>query len=221
MTSGALLSLHRAVTDLPAATLAFYAASLSGTGTVVAAMAMLLTKETYVFALPAVCWPARENRGRVAVRLAVILAPLAAWYLYAHLRLGFTGLDANISWPGIGLGGYLARAWRDWHPKQILDLRSMANLLAPMSLIVQATHLLVRRDTVSPYWRMGFGFVFVYLLDTDMFDSQVSFTRVLIPLTVTFNIAMMKERGWQFALWFVAGNTGLYWGLWKTLVVPF
>jgi hypothetical protein len=68
---------------------------------------------------------------------------------------------------------------------------------------------------------MGIGFVLVYLINTDMFDSQVSFTRVVIPLTVAFNIGLMKESGWQFVLWLVAGNAGLYWGLWKTLVAFF
>jgi hypothetical protein len=221
MTSGALFSLHRALVDLPAATLAFYAASLSGSGAVAAAVMMLLTKETYVFALPAVCWPVRKNRRLMVVRLAVILAPLAVWYVYAHVRLGFTGVEANVSWPGVGPGGYLVQAWRHWYPKGMFNLRSTANLLAPISLIVQACHLLVRRDTGSPYWRMGIGFVLVYLINTDMFDSQVSFTRVVIPLTVAFNIGLMKESGWQFVLWLVAGNAGLYWGLWKTLVAFF
>ena len=223
MTSGALFSLHRALVDLPAATLAFYAASLSGSNEVAAAVMMLLTKETYFLALPTVCWPTRNNTGKAAIRLAVVLAPLAAWYLYAHLRLGFTTMDVpNTSWPGVGLGGYLIQAWRHWYPRRMLSPRLTAELLAPISLIAQACYLLARRDTRSPYWRMGIGFVFSYLLlSPSVFVEQLSFTRDVIPLAVAFNVAMMKEEGWQFAVWFLAGNVGLYWGLRETLVALF
>lgn len=223
MTSGALFSLHRSLVDLPATTLAFYAASLSGTSAVAAAILMLLTKETYFLALPAVCWPAGKKVGEIAARLVIILIPIAAWYLYAHLRLGFTNMDVpNTSWPGVGLADYLVRAWHHWYPKRMLSPRLTAELFAPLSLIVQACYLLVRRDTKSPYWRMGIGFVFSYLLlSPDVFVEQLSFTRDVIPLAVVFNIAMRKETGWRFTAWFVAGNVGLYWGLRETLVAVF
>lgn len=223
MTSGALFSLHRALVDLPAATLAFYAASLSGTTAVAAAALMMLTKETYLLALPAVCWPTRRQAVNISVRLVLVLIPIAAWYLYAHLRLGFTKLDVpNTSWPGVGLAHYLVRAWHHWYPKRMLHPRLTAELLAPLSLIVQACYLGLRRDVSSPYWRMGIGFVFSYLLlSPDVFVDQLSFTRDVIPLALAFNILMRKEKGWRFAAWFVAGNIGLYWGLHETLVARF
>ena len=219
MTSGTLFSLHRSLVDLPAATLAFYAASLSGGGAVAAAVMMLLTKETYVLALPAVGWPTRKNMGEVAIRLAVVLALPAAWYLYAHLKLGFGAVDRpNTSWPGAGLADYLGRAWHHWYPNRILSPRLTQELLAPISLMVQVCHLLVRRDPKSPYWRMGIGFAFGYLLlSPSVFVDQLSFTRDMIPLALAFNIAMMKEKGWRFAVWFVTGNIGLCWGLRETL----
>ncbi len=219
MTSGALFSLHRSLVDLPAATLAFYAASLSGTSAVAAAVLMLLTKEIYFLALPSVCWPTHKKAGEIAARLVIVLIPVAAWYLYAHLRLGFTKTDVpNTSWPGVGLADYLVRAWHQWYPKRMLSPRLTADLLAPISLIVQACYLLLRRDVKSPYWQMGIGFVFSYLLlSPDVFVEQLSFTRDVIPLAVAFNIAMRKEEDWRFAVWFIAGNVGLCWGLWKTL----
>jgi hypothetical protein len=223
MTSGALFSLHRALVDLPAATLAFYAASLTGTSTVAAAVLMLLTKESYFLALPVVCWPTRKNVREVALRLVIVLAPLAGWYLYAHLRLGFTNMDVpNTSWPGFGLAEYLVRAWHHWYPKRMLSPRLTAELFAPISLIVQACYLLVRRGTRSPYWRMGIGFVFSYLLLSPyVFVEQLSFTRDVIPLSLAFNILMRNENGWRFVAWFFAGNIGLYWGLRETLVALF
>ena len=219
MTSGAMFSLHRSLVDLPAATLAFYAASLSGGSAVAAAIMMLLTKETYFLALPAVCWPTRKTLREVAVRLAIILLSGAVWYLYAHLRLGFGAADRpNTSWPGAGVIDYLGRAWPVWYPNRILSPRLTQELLAPISVLVQVCHLLVRRDFKSPYWRMGIGFAFAFLLlSPNVFVDQLSFTRDAIPLALAYNIAMMKEKGWRFAAWFFAGNVGLCWGLRETL----
>jgi len=143
--------------------------------------------------------------------------------LYAHLRLGFSRLDVpNTSWPGAGLANYLGRAWHHWYPKRMLHPRLTAELLAPLSLIVQAGYLVLRRDVSSPYWRMGIGFAFSYfLLSPDVFVDQLSFTRDVIPLALAFNIMMRKETGRWFAAWFVAGNIGLCWGLRETLVARF
>ncbi len=222
MTSGALFSLHRSLVDLPAATLAFYAASLVGGSAVAGAMMMLLTKETYVLALPTLCWSDRGNQRRVVLRLACALAPLVVWYLYAHLRLGFIRKDLpNTGWPLAGVIDYVTRAWQNW-VQQPTSVSAIAKLLAPVSLLAQTGYLLWRRDWQSAYWRMGIGFAFAYvLLSPDVFVEQVSFTRDVIPLTVAFNIAMMKQKGWRFAAWFVAGNAGLYWGLWKTVAGVF
>ena len=213
MTSGALFSLHRALVDLPAATLAFYTASLSGTSAVAAAILMLLTKETYFLALPSVCWPTHKKVGEIAARLVMVLIPLAVWYLYAHLRLGFTNMDVpNTSWPGVGLADYLVRAWRHWYPKRMFSPRLTAELLAPICLIVQACYLLLRRDVQSPYWRMGIGFVFSYLLlSPDVFVEQISFTRDVIPLAVAFNIAIRAgglPHGSLRAMSVYAGDSG-------------
>jgi hypothetical protein len=218
MTSGALFSVQHSLVDLPAATLAFYAASLSGGGAVMAAVMMLLTKETYFLALPAVCWPTRKNLRKVAVRLAVILLPGAAWYLYAHLKLGFIRNDLpNTSCPLAGLIDYVTRTWPKWVQRPT-NLYEIVRLLAPFSLLAQTGYLLWRRDSRSAHWRMGVGFAFSYLLlSPDVFVAQLSFTRDVIPLTVAFNIAMMKERNWQFASWFLVGNIGLWWALWKTV----
>ena len=223
MTSGVLFSLHRSLVDLPAATLAFYAASLTGGGAVATGAMMLLTKETYFLALPAVCWPTRKHMVEVAIRLAVVLALPAAWYLYAHLRLGFMHHDLpNIGLPFAGMIDHVIRAWRNWYPNRIFNPRLSQELFAPFSLLAQAVYLLWRRDPRSAYWRMGIGFAFAYvLLSPDVFVEQLSFTRDVIPLTVAFNIAMLKQKGWRFAAWFIAGNVGLYWGLWKTVARVF
>ena len=218
MTSGAMFSLHRSLVDLPAATLAFYAASLGGSSALAAAVMMLLTKDTYMLALPTLLWPGRRGAGQVVARIAVVVTPFFAWYLYAHLRLGFIDKDLpNTSWPLAGMIDYVRRIWPHWAQKPASSYE-IERLLAPFSLLAQTVYLLWRRDTQSAYWRMGIGFAVAYVfLSPDVFVEQLSFTRDVIPLTVAFNIAMMKERSWQFASWFLVGNIGLWWALWKTV----
>jgi hypothetical protein len=214
LTSGAMFSVARSLTDLPAATLAFYSAAFSGTAATAALALALLTKETYLLSLPRLLEPVDRDRRAIAVmtaRLAVAVLPLAVWYMYTHLHFGFRKFDApNLSWPGAGLVDYLGRAWRHWYPNRIFSPRLSQELLAPLSLLVQIGYLLWRRDYKSPYWRMGIGFALGFLLlSPDVFIDQYSFTRDVIPLTLAFNIGLMKEKRAGFLVWFSAGNLGL------------
>jgi hypothetical protein len=214
LTSGAMFSVARSLTDLPAATLAFYSAACSGSAAVATMALALLTKETYLLSLPRLLEPVNRNRRAVAVmavQLAVAVLPLAVWYTYTHLHFGFRKFDApNTSWPGAGLIDYLGRAWRHWYPNRIFSPRLSQELLAPISLLVQVGYLLWRRDYKSPYWRMGIGFAIGFLLlSPDVFIDQYSFTRDVIPLTLAFNIGLMKEKRAGFLAWFIAGNVGL------------
>ncbi|MGO9245643.1 MAG: hypothetical protein ACLP0A_04430 [Verrucomicrobiia bacterium] len=214
LTSGAMFSVARSLTDLPAATLAFYSAALSGTAAAATMALALLTKETFVLSLPRLMWPLNRDRpaiGGMAAQLAVAVLPLAVWYLYTHLHFGFQKFDVpNTSWPGAGLVDYLRRAWHHWYPNRILSPRLSQELLAPISLIVQVGYLLWRHDFKSPYWRMGIGFAFGFLiLSPDVFIDQYSFTRDALPLTLAFNIGLMKEKRARFLFWFIAGNVGL------------
>jgi len=222
LTSGAMFSVARSLTDLPAATLAFYSAALCGNAAVAAMALALLAKETFVLSLPRLMWPLNRDRQTVraiAVRVGLATAPLAMWYLYTHLHFGFHQIDApNTSWPGAGLVDYLGRAWRHWYPKRILSPRLIQELLAPISLVVQVCYLLVRRTVASPYWRMGIGFAISFLmLSPDVFIDQYSFTRDALPLTLAFNIELMRDKRPTFPLWFFIGNVGLLWG-WREMV---
>ncbi len=214
LTSGAMFSVARSLTDLPAATLAFYSAAFSGSAATAMMALALLTKETYLLSLPRLLEPVDRDRraiGVMAARLAVAVLPLAVWYTYTHLHFGFRKFDApNTSWPGAGLVDYLGRAWRHWYPDRIFSPRLSQELLAPLSLLVQIGYLLWRRDYRSPYWRMGIGFAIGFLvLSPDVFIDQYSFTRDVIPLTLAFNIGLMREEGTGFLWWFLAGNVGL------------
>lgn len=223
LTTGAMFSVARSLTDLPAATLAFYSAALSGSGAVGMMALALLAKETFVLSLPRLVWPWSGDRRTIrtiAVRLGLAMAPLAIWYLYTHLHFGFQPFDRpNTSWPGVGLADYLRRAWHHWFPNRIASPRLSQEMLAPISLIVQVCYLLVRRRSASPYWRMGIGFAFGFLiLSPDVFIDQCSFCRDTIALTLAFNIELMRDRRGTFLGWFVLGNIGLLWGVREMVV---
>ena len=220
LTSGAMFSLARSLTDLPATTLAFYAAALSGSAAVATLALALLTKETFVLSLPRLIWPLNRDWQTMMARVGLAVAPLAIWYLYTHLHFGFHRIDApNTSWPGMGLADYLGRAWRHWYPKRILSPRLTQELLAPISLVIQVCYLLVRRTPSSPYWRMGIGFAIGFLfLSPDVFIDQYSFCRAALPLTLAFNIELMRDKRPTFPLWFCIGNVGLLWG-WREMVM--
>jgi len=223
LTSGIMFSMARSLTDLPAATLAFYSAALSGSAAVAVMALALLAKETYVLSLPRLLGPANGDRHAIrttVARLGLAVAPLAVWYFYAHFHFGFLRSDGpNVSWPGLGVADYLWRAWRHWYPKRILSPRFIQELLAPISLLVQVGYMLWRRAPKSPYWRMGIGFAVGFLLlSPDVFIDQYSFCRDAIPLTLAFNIELMRNKRSTFLLWFIAGNIGLLSGVRETML---
>jgi hypothetical protein len=223
LTSGAMFSVARSLTDLPATTLAFYGAALSGNAAVAAISLALLAKETFVLSLPRLMWPLDRDRHTfrtIAMRVGLAAAPLAIWYLYTHLHFGFRQIDApNTSWPGLGIADYLWRAWRHWYSKRMLSPRLTQELLAPISLLVQIAYMLWRHAPTSPYWRMGIGFAFgILLLSPDAFIDQYSFCRDALPLTLAFNIELMRHKQSTFLLWFIAGNIGLLSGVRETML---
>jgi hypothetical protein len=73
----------------------------------------------------------------------------------------------------------------------------------------------VRRPQLgSFYWRVAisFGVASCFLSDEPL-GSDISFTRDLLPMTIGFNVLLMRESPVQFMLWFLAGNIGLFSGL--------
>lgn len=216
LTSGVMFSVQRSLIDLPAATLAFYAAALSGGAGVAAMAAALLTKETYLLSLPAVVWlmPAeRRPAWALARRFILAVMPLVLWYAYAHWRLGFGHRDApNVDWPLVGLVDYVRRASSAWLLRP-LHPRLIEELLAPLCMLVQVAYLVCYRRSASAYWRMGIGFAVAFLLlSPDVFVEPISFCRDAIPVTLAFNIELRRDRGRHFMAWFVTGNVGLAYG---------
>jgi hypothetical protein len=213
-TSGALHSLARSLTDLPAAVLCVLAAGFAGSVRIAALAAAVLTKDVYALGVWVPFVGSREKARPwwiILGQVLLILAPFAAWAVYVRSRFGATSISGNLDWPFVG-----------WFHGIVDSLGGLGTFdaLAAVSLLVQLLYLLLHRRPESAFWRLGITFGLAGTLlsaDPGPFINQMSFTRDLLPMTIAFNILLMQERGRKFRTWFVAGNCGLAVGLAATL----
>lgn len=221
--TGPLICVQRALPDLPAATLAFFAASWTGAAAVGATSLALLTKETSLLFALRFAWPLPKNRAewaRLALTLAVICIPFVLWvsYVKATLVSGSAPMR-HFGWPLSGAISHIQAAWTallsteyylsvhlsDWEWR-------LWELLAPVSALVQVGWFAARPRIDSAYWRMGAGFALMFVfLAPPAFKEQIGYIRIVLPMAIAFNIGLMQERGLAWVLWFAAGNGGLLW----------
>jgi len=93
------------------------------------------------------------------------------------------------------------------------------SFLTLLSLTIQAIFLLWQRDWTSPWWRVGVAYVgLMCILGPAVWDGhQFAASRVLLPMTVAFNVQLARMGGlWPLA---VLGNVSVVAGL-ETLRVP-
>ena len=84
-------------------------------------------------------------------------------------------------------------------------------------MTAQALYLVIRRRFRSPWWRVAIGYVALMLvLDRVLWDPATgAITRVMLPMTVGFNVILAEERrSLVFWAWFAAGNIHLIPALW-------
>lgn len=211
-TSGALVSIRRSFTDLPAATFLVLVGAMSLRLKPFALALAALTKETYAICSWCVLAEARKPKIRwwqATIQLCVMLGPVAIWMLYGHSRfhqIPYTRED--YSWP---MEGWLsAIAGR-------LGRNPVFNALAAASLLVQLVYLFIRRRPDSFLWRSGITFgVAAIFLSHEPFVSLNSSTRDLLPLTIAFNALLTNELKF-FWTWFLVGNGGLVTNLVTTI----
>lgn len=173
-----------------------------------------LGRETNLLATAAQPIP-RDRRAwtRLAGALVLSVLPLLIWedYLRSIFRSTlFAGTDQFVI-PGTAL----VLAWRDG----LLDVRHSGLLSADgltlallLSLAAQAAYLVVRRDYSAPWWRVAVAYAaLMLLLDPILANPHTAaITRVLLPLTVGFNLLLANEsRGARFWPWFAGGNLHL------------
>jgi hypothetical protein len=225
LTSGSLFSIQRALTDLPMMTLAFYAMALSGAPAALLIGLTMLTKPTGGLLLLRYVWPIPlrgEEIGRRALHVALALALPVLWEVYLYHVFGSVRQDNHdIGWPFQEWAHCVAV---NWHAVMAAHFQQIGNrrwilfgFLAPLSLMFQAVYLAVRRDLASPFWWTGIGFAVLFVCLTASFVEEIAYTRDVLPMTVAFNLMLLRQKGVPFALCFLAGNLGLLYGLTDTL----
>ena len=216
--AGALGSVRFALTDLIA--LAFLAAAMlaaeqgrprTGTGLIAAAA---LSRETSVLALAGVVqrpWFSRVNFRWVLPALL----PLVAWFVYLRWQLGRSESGwANFSAPFSGLVGKLSASLAGLaHPGPGEIGPAWATLAATFSLMAQAVFFVVHRRKEEAWWRVGAIYIglMVCLGPSVWAGFPGAATRVLLPLTLAFNV--LAVRGRAAPAWLAAGNLGIFSGL--------
>lgn len=213
-TTGCLVSIERALLDLPAAAFVFLAISMRSRWSLPIFSAAVLTKETSLLSMLAVTWP-RSWRGKevcatVLLAAGAIIAPFICWSYYVSGVFGGSIVAQSHS-VGAPLIGLIEKVYC----KSILLLpyltkQSIVELLATLSLIVEALYVMIRPRLDSPYWRMGIGFALLYFfLAEPALIEQIAYTRIVLPLTIAFNLLLLQYERRYFIGWFCAGNVGL------------
>lgn len=218
--AGVLFSVRFALSDLPALLLAAAAGLAVERNRHALAAGFLglagLTRETAVLGLALLWHDGREawkRPLRTAGLLALALVPLAAWLLYVRSTLGASSAGVrNLAWP---LAGWLGR-WQELaagmastgNPLLVLE-----GALEHVALTVQASYLVLRPRRECPWWRLGVATLALMLVLGPAvwggFPNAAS--RVLLPLTLVFNIRAVRDGAcWG---WLLLGNLSLLAGV--------
>lgn len=173
-----------------------------------------LGKDTNVLAAAGMRLPERTDErawGSWIARCALVLLPLAAWMLCLRAWLGRAedmGDSRNFAPPFTALVQKLedsvAQLMAEGYPSLAkYDLLVMAGLLA------QFFFFAFRRRWRDPWWRLGAAYaVLMVFLGTAVWENYPSAAaRVLLPMTLAFNITVPRRRWWPVLL--LVGNLGI------------
>lgn len=173
-----------------------------------------LGRETNVLAILAQPKPTdRRTWVRLIAALAIAALPLLLWYDYLRSIYRSTllvGTNALVL-PGTELAGVWSRILAGIMRDGLLA-GDWPSLCLMLSLAAQAIYVVVRRDHTAPWWRLALGYALLMLmLDAVLANPHTgAITRVLLPLTVGFNVLLVSERRPAvFWSWFAAGNLHL------------
>jgi len=222
---GVLESVRQSLVDLPALlllTLAIRAHTPAKANRSVIWLTLgNLTKETSLIgglALNATDLFHRGRRLRTILTVALCVAPLGFWWLYVNHRFPAdqaSGGLGNFAWPFFGLFSE-AKICLEALSQGNFDGRFSFGLMAIIGLLAQSLALWLRRDSKSPWWRVGAAYALLLpFLGLWVWSGYWAACRALLPLTVAFNLLLPANRAF-WPLWIV-GNLTLLHALWRFL----
>ncbi len=215
---GLIFSVARALLDGPSLLLLALAMALVESGRPWLAAAVLgisgLGKDTNVLGAAGMDPPEPRRTASWApwlARVAIVVVPLAAWTLCLRVWLGRgddLGDSRNFAPPFSALAEKLQQSVSqlvaEGYPSVAkFDLLVMAGLLAQFFFFVS------RHRWREPWWRVGASYaVLMIFLGTAVWENYPSAAaRVLLPMTLAFNI-QVPRRGW-WTLLLIVGNLGV------------
>ncbi len=150
-------------------------------------------------------WPAWLARA------ALVVLPLAAWMLCLRLSLGHgdsMGDSRNFAPPFAALAEKLQQSVSQLIAEGYPSLAKF-DLLVMVGLLAQFFFFAFRRRWDEPWWRVGASYaVLMVFLGGAVWENYPSASaRVLLPMTLAFNI-LVPRRGW-WPLLLVIGNLGV------------
>ncbi|MEI8088672.1 MAG: hypothetical protein WCG63_03670 [Opitutaceae bacterium] len=211
--AGALSSVRLALTDLPMLALlliAVVAAENARPRTAIAWLASAaLARETALLGTSALItrpWISVKNL-RTSV---LVVAPLFIWLAYIRWQLG----PADSGWANftLPLAGYAEKIATTLVDLVYLNdaLLAWTTFLALVGLTVQAFYILSRwRHLNDAWWRVGAVYTaLMAMIGTAVWEGYPgACTRVLLPLTLAFNLLAHRSRA--ALAWLILGNLGV------------
>ena len=149
--------------------------------------------------------------GRWLSQLALVLAPVLLWTLclWAWLGSGNSAGTHNFSAPFAGMARKAAALASSMGASGgRLQADEVCDLLALASLLLQALFFTLRVRWADPWWRLGASCVVLsaFLGDSVWGNYPTAAARVLLPMTLAFNVLVPRGGAWPLLL--VLGNIG-------------
>jgi hypothetical protein len=222
MAGGTMASVTLALTDLAALVLLAAALLLVERDRPAISAALLglagLARETALLGLGALLPGEKMDAGKLwrrGILFAVAVIPLAAWMAYLWSAVGPTGSGSeNLAWPLTAWFGRWAELMRISRVEENLWLVA-GGWLDCIALTVQMGYLLMHPQWRNPWWRMGLLFTALGLcLGPAVWEGLPgAASRVLLPLTLVFNVLACRRRA--ALLWLLCGNLSVFSGVWS------
>lgn len=144
-------------------------------------------------------------------RATLVLLPLAAWMLCLRMWLGhgdYMGDERNFAPPFAALAEKLQQSVSQLIAEGYPSLAKF-DLLVMAGLLAQFFFFAFRRRWDEPWWRVGacYAVLMIFLGGAVWENYPSAAARVLLPMTLAFNI-LVPRRGW-WPLLLVIGNLGV------------
>lgn len=158
-----------------------------------------LARETSVLAAAALLpggerLEGRRNWARAAVRVAICVLPAALWIAVLRLHFGYLGGDRNFAVP---LGGFLGKLGELREGLKAGGFPVIRNeLLVAVSVAAQMVFILARPRPREAWWGIGAAYAMLAVfLGEPVWEGNLSAAaRVLLPLTLAFNVLVPRTR---------------------------